>query len=108
MGKKKKEKKEKQSVEDGEEVQVRRAAAVGGGGQGGQPCPCSRPHRAGSGEWRSPHLPSRVLQLPLLERLVPNVCRGSPRRPFGGHAARGCPQALGVPRWRLHPRARRR
>jgi hypothetical protein len=41
-----------------------------------------------------------VLQLPLLERLFPYVCRGSPRRAFGGHAARGCPQALCVPRWR--------
>ena len=46
--------------------------------------------------------PSRagVLQLPLLERLFPYVCRASPRRAFGGHAARGCPQALCVPRWR--------
>ena len=41
-----------------------------------------------------------VLQLPLLERLFPYVCRASPRRAFGGHAARGCPQALCVPRWR--------
>jgi hypothetical protein len=46
--------------------------------------------------------PSRVgvLQLPLFERLFPYVCRASPRRAFGGHAARGCPQALCVPRWR--------